>query len=73
MPGDTDGKGAIIEGSYRYRLWRRWEFTSFSGTACFVMLNPSTADAEQDDPRWWRVAELVRHRLDAAVAAGRAA
>lgn len=36
------------DGQYRYVLGRRWG----SGAACmtFVMLNPSTADAEVDDP-----------------------
>lgn len=40
---------AIISpcGLYRYRLSRRWD----DGPTCvFVMLNPSTADAAQDDP-----------------------
>jgi len=32
---------------YRYRLWREWD--SSKGRACFVMLNPSTADAQADD------------------------
>lgn len=36
-------------GKYRYTLER--EVSPFSTTAClFVMLNPSTADAEADDP-----------------------
>ncbi|HEY3272691.1 MAG TPA: DUF1643 domain-containing protein [Methanocella sp.] len=34
---------------YRYNLWRRWESKS-SGKVTFVMLNPSTADAEKFDP-----------------------
>lgn len=39
--------GADIVGEYRYRLWRG----DPSAPACvFVMLNPSTADADHDDP-----------------------
>lgn len=33
---------------YRYQLWRSWDI--HGKTVCFVGLNPSTADAEQDDP-----------------------
>jgi hypothetical protein len=42
-------RGADIEGPYRYRLWREWGPASM-GSCCFVMLNPSTADAQHDDP-----------------------
>lgn len=35
-------------GQYRYRLWRRWE--SGGLILAWVMLNPSTADAREDDP-----------------------
>ena len=34
-------------GRYRYRLWRWWAHGPAMG---FVMLNPSTADGEVDDP-----------------------
>ena len=34
-------------GTYRYRLWRRWDD---GPTVAFIMLNPSTADALQNDP-----------------------
>ena len=34
-------------GKYRWWLRRRW---ADGPVVCFVMLNPSTADAEQDDP-----------------------
>lgn len=43
-------KRAIIsvDGQYRYRLSRHWDDGAPSLT--FIMLNPSTADAEVDDP-----------------------
>lgn len=42
-------KGAIISDcqAFRYALWRRWNADPLM---VFVMLNPSTADASQDDP-----------------------
>lgn len=44
------GSGAEISpcGLYRYTLWRRWDASL--PRAVFVMLNPSTADADKDDP-----------------------
>lgn len=43
---------AIISacGRYRYRLERQFDGASESGVVAFIMVNPSTADAEQDDP-----------------------
>ncbi len=42
--------GATISecGQYRYHLWRIWE--DERPIMVFVMLNPSTADASEDDP-----------------------
>lgn len=42
--------GALISAcqQYRYRLWRRWN--DGRPVLVFIMLNPSTADGEQDDP-----------------------
>lgn len=44
------GMGAIFDPSrtYRYTLWRQWD--SCLPRIAFVMLNPSTADAEKNDP-----------------------
>lgn len=59
--------GAVMSpcGKYRYRLSRKW---GHGGPCLFIMLNPSKADAEQDDPtirrcmgfaRSWGCGELI--------------
>lgn len=40
---------AVIDGEYRYELRRGWG-TDAEPKICWVMLNPSTADATKDDP-----------------------
>lgn len=43
-------RAAYIDGKYRYSLTRQWRDDIFPPPVCFILLNPSTADAEQDDP-----------------------
>jgi hypothetical protein len=48
-PSTIHDRGAHIssDGFYRYGLWRTWDYGPWLP---FVMLNPSTADANLDDP-----------------------
>lgn len=52
MPIETylSPKGAQFSpcGKYRYKLWRIWEPSK--PTCLFILLNPSTADEEENDP-----------------------
>ncbi len=43
-------RDAVIEGAYRYSLSRCWNLHRETPRVCFIMLNPSTADALNDDP-----------------------
>jgi hypothetical protein len=51
LPGDDVIAQAEISkcGVYRYTLWRHWQ-TPMLGTVTWIMLNPSWADAVDDDP-----------------------
>jgi hypothetical protein len=43
-------KSAELSPCGRYRWWLHRSGLGGHGVVCFLMLNPSTADAEQDDP-----------------------
>ncbi|HUR74430.1 MAG TPA: DUF1643 domain-containing protein [Sporichthya sp.] len=45
-----DANGAVIDGPYRYTLWRTWIGRPNPALCAWVMLNPSTADADVDNP-----------------------
>lgn len=47
FPAPDRGADLSPCGTYRYDLWRRW---SDGPWALWIMLNPSTADADMDDP-----------------------
>ncbi|GAA1005490.1 hypothetical protein Aple_051140 [Acrocarpospora pleiomorpha] len=49
-PARATGRGAVIDGPYRYDLWRTWTTAAHPSTCAWVMLNPSTADHTSDDP-----------------------
>lgn len=60
-------KTAVISdcGAYRYSLTRRWHFPG--SLLPFIMLNPSTADAEQDDPTIRRCMGFARREGKAGI------
>lgn len=47
-------------GKYRYWLSRTWVPFALP-RLCYIMLNPSTADAEQDDPTITRCIQRAKH------------
>ena len=60
VPGDDVARDAALSDHDVYRWWltRRW--SPGGRVACFVMLNPSTADAERDDPTTRRCIGFAR-------------
>ena len=60
MEALSEGSGAVIEGAYRYSLWRTIEPARLQERVLFVMLNPSTADASEDDPTLRRCLGFAR-------------
>src|SRR5207245_5050174 len=52
--------GAIfdIDGRYRYSLWRAW--SAYHPRIVFILLNPSTADEQRNDPTIRRCMGLAR-------------
>lgn len=57
---DTGIKGAVLSSCqhYRFRLWRTWDDSKPS--ACFIGLNPSTADHLTDDKTIVRCVQFCR-------------
>lgn len=62
----TESNAVISDcGTYRYWLMRKWG----KGPVCtFIMLNPSTADASQDDPTIRRCIAFARREKCDAIA-----
>lgn len=48
LTDETAGAKLSRDGRYRWLLWRRWDRTK--APLGWIMLNPSTADAHEDDP-----------------------
>ena len=58
MTTDTGSKEANVDGHYRYMLGRQWGAPPF---LLWMMLNPSTADATEDDPTIRRCSGFAKH------------
>ena len=46
--------------TYRYVLWRRWDWQGYANQIMFIGLNPSTADETEDDPTIRRCLRFAR-------------
>jgi hypothetical protein len=58
LTGDAATAVFSPDRTYRYSLTRRWDNTA--PLACFIMVNPSTADALTDDPTIRRCCSFAR-------------
>jgi hypothetical protein len=76
IPAFDEPRGSLIEGDYRYLLWRRWDI--LGKTLMIIGLNPSTADGFKDDPtlgkcqaaaKRWNYGQLIMTNLFAFRAA----
>ncbi len=66
-----DGEaGAILSDceQYRYRLWREWNRSQ--PALGFIMLNPSTADHQVNDPTITRCPAVCQRQFRARVLSG---
>lgn len=48
--------------TYRYALWRKWDWQGFANQVMFIGLNPSTADETEDDPTIRRCIRFAKDR-----------
>lgn len=48
VAGIESGAVFDVSGRYRYSLWRAW--SAYNPRIAFILLNPSTADEERNDP-----------------------
>lgn len=50
QPGMTKGAELSPCRTWRYALWRQWDWQGYGNQCMFIGLNPSTADENEDDP-----------------------
>jgi hypothetical protein len=64
-----ESAGAVFDESrtYRYLLWRRWRALTEGPVLLFVMLNPSTADEQREDPTIRSCIRAAQRRRAAAM------
>lgn len=60
LPDTLTIESAVISPCETYRYWLRRDLAESGVSVCFIMLNPSTADAEVDDPTIRRCVEFAR-------------